>query len=196
MRFGQSGQRIVVRHVDDPLVGQAPFRDLGFEAGVRARELLGARLDAPLERPLHLAQRLLAELALAILAAYHDVGVTDEDEHDQLQHTDDDRPGQGDLPLHVLDSRDERRDVVVDLDDRRDGGVGGEPDRNERRQDVGVIDRAIECAEPVAMRELAGGISRLGRREARVRALVIADLVRRSRVERQAARVDDLELHD
>ena len=86
----QSGQRVVVRHVDDPLVGETPFRDLGLEPGVRARELLGARLDAPLERSLHLAQRLLAKLALAILAAYHGVGVADEDEHDRLQQTDDD----------------------------------------------------------------------------------------------------------
>ena len=112
----QAGERIVVCHVHDPLVGEAPFRDLGLEPGVCPRELLGPRFHAPLERALHLTQRLLAQLALAILTADDAVGVLDEDEHDGLEQRDDDAGRHRDLPLRALDLRDERRDVLVDLE--------------------------------------------------------------------------------
>ena len=35
--IGQAGQRVVVRHVHDALVGEAPLLDLRLQLGVRAR---------------------------------------------------------------------------------------------------------------------------------------------------------------
>ena len=166
--IGQSGQRVVVRHVDDALVGESSLGNLRFQAGVGARELLGSRLDAPLERSLHLAQRFLANFALAVLAAYDAVSAPHEDEQYRVQHGHDRHDDDDHLPLRPLDLCHERGDVVVDLEHRGDRPVGLEPYGNVGREQVAVLDLAIVGAELVAMRELAGDVALACRLEAGV----------------------------
>ena len=127
---GQARQCIVVRHMHDALVGEAPLRDFRFQSRVGACELLGPRLDAPLQRALYLPQGLLAEFAIPVLSADQPVGVLHDDEQDPVKHTHDQQHDKHHLPLCALDASDERRDVIVDLEHRRHGAIGSQAHRD------------------------------------------------------------------
>ena len=86
---GQAGQRVVVRHVHDALVGETPLGDFGLQSGVDAGELERALLDALLERALRPAQRALGRVALPVLALDHAVGVAHDHEQHAVEHAKD-----------------------------------------------------------------------------------------------------------
>ena len=113
---GQAGQRVVMRHVDHALVGEAALGDLGLQSGVRAGELQGPLLDALLERALGAAQRTLGGVALPVLPLDDAVGMAHDHEQQAVQQAKDHEHGQHHQPLRALDARQERRDVVVDLE--------------------------------------------------------------------------------
>ena len=86
---GQAGQRVVVSHVHDALVGETPLGDLGLQSGVDAGELERALLDALLERALGAAQRAFGGVALPVLPLDHAVGVAHDHEQHAVEHAED-----------------------------------------------------------------------------------------------------------
>ena len=140
---GQAGQRVVMRHVHDALVGKAPLGDLGLQSGVDAGKLQRAFLDALLERALGAAQRALGGVALPVLALDHAVGVAHDHEQHAVEHAQQREDGERHHPLRALDARQERRDVVVDFEHGADGAIGTAAHGNVGGQEIGVLDRRL-----------------------------------------------------
>ena len=139
---GQAGQRVVMRHVHDALVGKTPFGDLGLQSGVDAGELERALLDALLERALGAAQRPLGRVALPVLPLDHAVGVTHDHEQHAIEHAQHRRRRRAPPSIASRSMRaQKRRDVVVDLEHGADGAVGRAAHGNVGRKQVGVLDR-------------------------------------------------------
>ncbi len=193
---GQAGQCVVMGHVHYALVGKTPFGDLGLQSGVDAGELERALLDTLLERALGAAQGPLGCVALPVLPLDHAVGMTHDHEQHAVEHAQDREDAEHHHPLHPLDARQKRRDVVVDLEDRADSPVRSAAHGDVGRKQIGVLDDPVERAEFVAMRELAGDAAGARCLESCVAALVLADLARLGREDGAPAHVVDLDLGD
>ena len=139
---GQAGQRVVMGHVHDALVGKTPFGDFGLQSGVDAGELERALLDALLERALGAAQRPARCVALPVLPLDHAVGVTHDHEQHAIEHAQHREHAHHHHPLRALDARQKRRDVIVDLEDGADGAIGRAAHGDIGRKQVGVLDRS------------------------------------------------------